>query len=123
MFLASGLSVGGGGIVEGRAGRGQAGTQGLSLEIWSQQETEQQGKGPGYLGWKEGQTLPAWLTAQVPPPPHLFLLPLCATIPKRLKSLSFRLHLLVAQSPYSISKCPQDSWALLPRTLFPRTLP
>uniref|UniRef100_A0A452UBN9 Fibrosin n=1 Tax=Ursus maritimus TaxID=29073 RepID=A0A452UBN9_URSMA len=52
----------------GRAGRGQAGTQGLSQGIWSQQETEQQGKGPGYLGWKEGQMLPAWLTAQVPPP-------------------------------------------------------
>lgn len=77
MFLASGLSVGGGGIVEGRAGRGQAGTQGLSLEIQSQQETEQQGKGPGYLGWKEGQTLPAWLTAQVPPPPLVPVTSVC----------------------------------------------
>lgn len=108
-------------MVEGRAGRGQAGTQGLSLGIWSQQETEQQGKGPGYLGWKEGQMLPAWLTAQVPP----LLVPVTSVChhPQKAQSLGFRLHLLVAQYPYPISKCPQDSWALPSRTLFPRTLP
>lgn len=114
---------GGRGIVEGRAGRGPAGPQGLSLGIWSQQETEQQGKGPGYLGWKEGQMLPAWLTAQVPPHPALVPVTSVCHHPQKAQSLSFRLHLLVAQSPDSISKCPQDSWAWPSRTLFPRTLP
>lgn len=67
--------------------------------------------------------LPAWLTAQVPPPqPQRVPVNLCVP-PQKAQSLSFRLHLLVAQSPNSVSKCPQDSWALPSRTLFPRTLP
>lgn len=65
--------------------------------------------------------LPAWLTARGPPHPSVF--PLTSVCPPRRLNLSFRLHLLVAQSPNSVSKCPQDSWALPSRTLFPRTLP
>ena len=80
MFLASGLSVGGGGIAGGRAGREQAGTQGLSLEIWGPAGGGPTGKGT-WVPRLERRANASCLAVS-PGSPHLFLLPLCAPIPK-----------------------------------------
>lgn len=59
MFLASRLSVGGGGIKGEELGGDRQEPRGYSWEYGDQQEGDQQGKGPGYLGQKEGQMRPA----------------------------------------------------------------
>lgn len=102
---------GGRGNCKGKCWKGTGRPRVYSWEYGVQQEVGQPGNGPGYLGRKEGHMLPTWLTAQVPPTCSCYL---CVSHP-----LSFRVYFFMAQSPHSISKCPQNSWALLSRTLLP----
>lgn len=51
--------MGGGGIKGEELGGDRQEPRGYSWEYGDQQEGDQQGKGPGYLGQKEGQMRPA----------------------------------------------------------------
>lgn len=118
MFLASGLSVGGRGGLQGQEPGGDR--QEPRAPPWDcgvPQEVDQQ-KGPRLGGRADASCLADSLGS-----PDLFLFNCVPLTPKKAQPPSLRLHLLLAQYPHPISKCPQDSWALLHRTLFSRTLP
>lgn len=94
MFLASGLSVGGGEIAGEELG-GDRQAQGLSPGIWDPAGSGPTGEGTWYLGWKEVQMLPAWLTAQVPPTCSCYL---CVPQPQKAQPLSFRVYFFLSGS-------------------------
>lgn len=117
MFLASGLSVGRGEMAGGIAGRGQAGP-GFSLGMWGPAGGGPMGRD---LGARLGRRARASCLSDSPVPPLVPVTPVCPH-PRWLNLLSFRIY-LATQCPQSMSKCPQDSWALLSRTLFPEPCP
>lgn len=118
MFLASGLSVGGGDC-RGRAGRRQAGPR-FILGIWDPAGSGPMGEGTWIPGL--GRSANASCLADSPGSPTCSCY-LCAPAPKA-QPVSFRVYFsLSGSAPYSVSKCPQDSWALLSGAPFPEPCP
>lgn len=118
MFLASGLSVGGRGDCRGKSRVGTGRNPGLLPGTVGSRR-----RGGPTEGTQAGGRADASCLADSLGSPDLFLFNCVPLTPKKAQPPSLRLHLLLAQYPHPISKCPQDSWALLHRTLFSRTLP